>query len=166
MGGSCYCLLNVVPHPRQGIVEWFHLFARKFGLLFSSSTLTPTSRFQLTSIANWWSHMPGHAENVSCQFVCLYNVFDGFKSQPSGLFGRQIKNIDIPSYLPSSGLAQGHIFNLCHSIFEKRVSIKHSLRKGVWMHLVGVFPPELKERDERERYIEKLRMVYDSLKGD
>ena len=34
------------------------------------------------------------------------------------------------------------------------------------MHLVGVFPPELKERDERERYIEKLRMVYDSLKGD
>ncbi len=34
------------------------------------------------------------------------------------------------------------------------------------MHLVGVFPPELKAREQRERYIEKLRMVYDSLKGE
>lgn len=76
-----------------------------------------------------------------------------------------MKNIDISSYLPSEGLVPDDVFKLCHTIFEKRVSIKQSLRKGVWMHLTGVFPPELKAREDRERYIEKLRMVYDSLKG-
>lgn len=76
-----------------------------------------------------------------------------------------MKNIDIPSYLPSNELAPDDIYKLCCTIFEKRSSIKQSLRKGVWMHLVGVFPPELKAREQRERYMEKLRMVYDTLKG-
>lgn len=55
--------------------------------------------------------------------------------------------------------------SLCHEIFEHRVKVKQDLRKGVWLHLVGVFHPDLKSREERERYIAKLRMVYDHLKG-
>lgn len=55
--------------------------------------------------------------------------------------------------------------DLCRNIFEKGMKIKQELRKGVWLHLVGVFPPDMKTRDERELYFNKLKRVYDSLRG-
>ena len=54
---------------------------------------------------------------------------------------------------------------LCRDVFERGVTIKPELRRGVWMHLVGVFHPALEAREEREHYVEKLRMTYDHLKG-
>ena len=45
------------------------------------------------------------------------------------------------------------------------MKIKPELRKGVWLHLVGVFHPDMRTREERELYFNKLRRVYDSLRG-
>ena len=55
--------------------------------------------------------------------------------------------------------------DLCRDIFEKGMKIKPALRKGVWLHLVGVFHPDMKTREERELYFNKLKRVYDSLRG-
>ncbi len=69
------------------------------------------------------------------------------------------------NFLPSKGLKPSHVMKLCRDIFERGIKIKPELRRGVWMHLVGVFHPCLEAREEREHYIEKLRMTYDHLKG-
>ena len=76
-----------------------------------------------------------------------------------------MKYLDVASFLPTKKLKGNHVMNLSRGIFEKGVRIKPELRKGVWMHLVGVFHPDLQSREEREQYIAKLRMVYDNLKG-
>lgn len=81
------------------------------------------------------------------------------------LFNRELKYLDVVSFLPSRGLKGSHIMKLSQDIFERGVKIKPELRRGVWFHLVGVFHPLLEDREDREQYIEKLRMVYDHLKG-
>ena len=77
----------------------------------------------------------------------------------------ELKYVDVAHFLPSRGLKADHILRLCRDIFERGVKIKPELRRGVWLHLVGVFHPDLASREERERYIGKLRMAYDHLKG-
>ena len=86
-------------------------------------------------------------------------AFPGFFKQ------RELKYLDVGNFLPSKGLKSAHIVKLCRDIFERGVKIKPELRRGVWLHLVGVFHPCLETREDREHYIEKLRMTYDHLKG-
>ena len=54
---------------------------------------------------------------------------------------------------------------LAEDIFEAGMSVKPQLRKGVWPHLVRVFHPSLESHEDREQYLSKLRLIYDSLKG-
>lgn len=83
----------------------------------------------------------------------------------SGFFKRELKYLDVVTFLPTKSLKAKHIMTLCQDIFERGVKVKPDLRRGVWPHLVGVFHPSLEGREERERYMAKLRMVYDHLKG-
>lgn len=82
-----------------------------------------------------------------------------------GIFKHELKFVDMTSFLPTKNLKPHNIMELCQYIFNKDTKVKPELRKGVWMHLVGVYHPDLKSRREREDYIERLRRVYDSLKG-
>ena len=54
---------------------------------------------------------------------------------------------------------------LAEDIFKAGMNVKPQLRKGVWPHLVRVFHPSLESREDREQYLSKLRLIYDSLKG-
>lgn len=74
--------------------------------------------------------------------------------------------MDVAHFLPSKRLRADHVMKLCRDIFEGGVRVKPELRRGVWLHLVGVFHPGLQSREERERYMGKLRMAYDHLKGE
>lgn len=74
--------------------------------------------------------------------------------------------LDIPAYFsPKRATQQEQLLKLSAQIFHKGVHVKDSLRRGVWPHLVGVFPPRRRTREERELYMGQLRRVYDSLKG-
>lgn len=64
-----------------------------------------------------------------------------------------------------SRLAVADVVKLSQDIFYEDMTIKDSLRRGLWMHLLRIFHPSLAKSQEREVYIEKLRRVYDSLKG-
>ena len=90
--------------------------------------------------------------------ISIFFVFPEF-------FNRELKYLDVTGFLPTKNLKSSQVVCLCQKIFEHGVKIKPELRKGVWMHLVGVFHPGLRSREEREQYIGKLRMVYDHLKG-
>ena len=83
----------------------------------------------------------------------------------TGFLKRELLFLNVAAYLPSKTLASDHIMDLYRNIFERGMKIKPELRKGVWPHLVGVFHPGLKSREERELYFNKLRRVYDSLRG-
>lgn len=78
---------------------------------------------------------------------------------------RELKHLDIARFLPIHGLTGACIRDLCQEIFEHGIKVNHDLRRGVWLHLLGVFHPDLTSREEREQYMRKLRMVYDNLKG-
>ena len=86
----------------------------------------------------------------------IYNFID--------LLQRELKYLDAQAYFPRK-LEHHHIVRLCDIIFRKGTKVKRGLRRGIWPHLVGVYHPQLKTHEEREMYIVKLRMVYDSLKG-
>ena len=68
------------------------------------------------------------------------------------------------SYFPNC-LRESHIRRIAEDIFVGGMEIKPRLRKGVWPHLVRVFHPGLETRAERESYLDKLRLIYDALKG-
>ncbi len=61
-------------------------------------------------------------------------------------------------------LDHSHIVSLGEKILHHDYHIKPQLRRGLWMHLLGVFHPALKTLDQRELYIQHLRRVYDNLK--
>lgn len=82
-----------------------------------------------------------------------------------GFWRHELLLLNVAKYFPTKSLVSDHIMHLCRDIFENGLKIKHELRKGVWPHLVGVFPPGMKTREERELYFNKLRRVYDSLRG-
>ena len=67
-------------------------------------------------------------------------------------------------YFPKK-LQEVNIQSFAEDIFEGGMRIKPQLRKGVWPHLVRVFHPRLETHEERESYLSKLRLIYDSLKG-
>ena len=83
----------------------------------------------------------------------------------SGFLKRELLFLNVAAYLPSKTLVSDHVMDLCRDIFERGMKIKPELRKGVWPHLVGVFHPDMKSREERELYFNRLRRVYDSLRG-
>ena len=83
----------------------------------------------------------------------------------AGFLKRELLFLNVAAYLPSKTLASDHVMDLCRDIFERGMKIKPELRKGVWLHLVGVFHPDMKSREERELYFNRLRRVYDSLRG-
>ena len=93
---------------------------------------------------------------ISCVHVFTHSV---------GLWRRELLLLNVGSYLPSKSLASDHVMDLCRDVFEKGMKIKPQLRKGVWLHLVGVYPPDMRTLEEREQYVNKLRRVYDSLRG-
>ena len=104
-----------------------------------------------------------HAENAracthkhSVMHICTRNT---------GILKRELKFVDMTTFLPTKNLKPDNIMELCRYVFERDTKVKQELRKGVWMHLVGVYHPNLKSRRDREDYIERLRRVYDSLKG-
>ena len=77
---------------------------------------------------------------------------------------KELKRIDVTDYFPKK-LNNHHVHNLCHAIFNSGVRVKHSLRRGIWMHIVGVYHPDMTTHDQRELYLARLRRIYDSLKG-
>ena len=77
----------------------------------------------------------------------------------------ELSFLNTAHYLPSRGLRRDDLSLLARRIFQHGVRVKPKLRKGVWLHLVGAYHPSLSSREEREGYVEKLRRVYDSLKG-
>ena len=93
-------------------------------------------------------------------FSCIYSY-----SIPGSLFPqRELKFLDMSVYFPKI-LHESHIRKIAEEIFVRGMCVKAQLRKGVWPHLVRVFHPELKSREDRELYLSKLRLIYDSLKG-
>ena len=66
-------------------------------------------------------------------------------------------------YFPEK-LNRENLIRLSELIFHHDCYVKDGLRRGVWMHLLGVFHPGKETREERETYIENLRRVYDTLK--
>lgn len=110
-----------------------------------------------------FTHVVFIVTNLSQIKEKVLNIFYQFPF--SELFNRELKYLDVVTFLPSKKLKSSHLMSLCSDIFERGVRIKAELRKGVWPHLVGVFHPNLEGREEREQYMEKLRMVYDHLKG-
>lgn len=67
-------------------------------------------------------------------------------------------------YFPKK-LRETNLLSFAEDIFEGGMRVKPQLRKGVWPHLVRVFHPKLETHEERESYLSKLRLIYDSLKG-
>lgn len=82
-----------------------------------------------------------------------------------GFLKRELLYLNAAAYFPTKSLVSEHIMDLCRNIFERGMKIKPELRRGAWLHLVGVFPPDMKRREERELYFNKLKRVYDSLRG-
>ena len=91
-------------------------------------------------------------------FLCIHHYCVGFLK-------RELLFLNAAAYFPTKSLASEHIMELCRNIFERGMKIKPELRKGAWLHLVGVFPPDMKRREDRELYFNKLKRVYDSLRG-
>lgn len=77
---------------------------------------------------------------------------------------RELKCLDVPYYFPQE-LKRKNLIDLSNRVLHEDYYIKKELRRGVWMHLLGVFHPGLKTHDERETYIDNLRRIYETLKG-
>ena len=86
-----------------------------------------------------------------------------FVSRLVPLRPKEIKLLDVSYYLPEV-LDHKHIVSLGEKILHQNYHIKPKLRRGLWMHLLGVFHPALRVLDQREMYIQNLRRVYDNLK--
>ena len=74
-----------------------------------------------------------------------------------------MKSLDLASYFPDV-LERSNLIDLSSRIFNDDCYVKDHLRRGVWMHLLEVFPPELDAHSEREKYMNKLRRIYDIMK--
>ena len=77
---------------------------------------------------------------------------------------KELKYLDIRHFFPKH-LEPADINKLCDRILEDDYHVKEGLRRGVWMHLLGVFHPGLHLHEQRENYIGKLRLVYDTLRN-
>ncbi|XP_019852463.1 PREDICTED: uncharacterized protein LOC109582251 [Amphimedon queenslandica] len=77
---------------------------------------------------------------------------------------KELKSLDVASYFPSV-LERDNLKELSSLIFDEDFYVKDNLRRGVWMHLLEVFPPELKTLSDREKYMNTLRRIYDIMKG-
>ena len=75
-----------------------------------------------------------------------------------------MKFLDMAVYFPKS-LRETNVRRMAEDIFLRGRRVKAELRKGVWPHLVRAFHPDLETKEEREGYLSKLRLIYDSLKG-
>ena len=96
--------------------------------------------------------------HTSKVFIYPYSI-------PGSLFPqRELKFLDMSVYFPKI-LHESHIRKIAEDIFVRGMRVKAQLRKGVWPHLVRVFHPDLELREDRELYLSKLRLIYDSLKG-
>lgn len=79
------------------------------------------------------------------------------------IFRKELKYLDLHRYFPEK-LSRKNLVSLSELIFHNDCYVKSELRRGVWMHLLGVFHPGKETLEERETYIENLRRVYDTLK--
>ena len=61
-------------------------------------------------------------------------------------------------------LERRHIVSLGEDVLYNDYHVKPKLRRGLWMHLLGVFHPALHTLEQREGYIQNLRRIYDNLK--
>ena len=76
---------------------------------------------------------------------------------------KELKCLDVPYYFPQE-LERKNLIDLSNRVLHEDYYIKKKLRRGVWMHLLGVFHPGLKTHDQRETYIDNLRRIYETLK--
>lgn len=81
----------------------------------------------------------------------------------ASLLRKELKMLDASYYLPHI-LERRNLVCLGEDILHKDFYIKPKLRRGFWMHLLGVFHPALKTKEQREIYMNKLRRIYDALK--